>query len=68
VGRGRHRPVPHRADARAGDPEEGVQQLADMGIAFTMDVGEGWWLDVDDPRAHRLAEDHFGARLRDISA
>src|SRR5687768_3432750 len=50
----------------AGSLSEGVQQLADRGQALTLDVTGNWWLDVDDPRAHRLAEEHFRAGLRDI--
>ena len=42
-----------------GSLSEGVQLLADEGLAFALDGGGRWWLDVDDPRAHRLAEDHF---------
>ena len=44
---------------RAGSLSDGMQRLADAGAAFTMDIGEGdgaWWLDVDDPRAHAIAE------------
>lgn len=39
-----------------GSLSEGVQRLADQGRAFAMDNGGRWWLDVDDPRAHALAE------------
>lgn len=48
-----------------GSLSEGVQALADQGEAFTHDVTGAWWLDVDDPRAHALAEAHFAT---DISA
>ena len=44
----------------AGSLSEGMQRLADAGRAATMDIGDdpadAWWLDVDDPRAHALAE------------
>ena len=40
----------------AGSLSEGMQRLADAGRAATLDVGEAWWLDVDDPRAHAMAE------------
>jgi len=42
-----------------GSLSEGVQQLADEGLAETLDVSGSWWLDVDDPRALALAEEHF---------
>ena len=44
---------------KAGSLSEGMQVLADAGRAQTHDVGSGpaaWWMDVDDPRAHALAE------------
>jgi choline kinase len=42
-----------------GSLSEGVQRLADHGRAFALDIGERWWLDVDDPRALALAEAHL---------
>jgi choline kinase len=42
-----------------GSLSEGVQALAGRGLASTLDVSGSWWLDVDDPRAHALAEAHF---------
>ena len=30
---------------------------SDAGRAATMDIGDAWWMDVDDPRAHALAEE-----------
>ena len=47
------------AAGRPGSLSDGMQVLADAGRAFTHDIGEGpgaWWIDVDDPRAHALAE------------
>lgn len=44
------------ADGKNGSLSDGMQRLADQGRAATMDIGEAWWLDVDDPRAHALAE------------
>jgi choline kinase len=44
------------AEGKAGSLSEGMQRLADAGRAATMDIGDAWWLDVDDPRAHALAE------------
>ena len=45
-----------------GSLSEGVQQLADAGEAYTLDVTGRWWMDVDDPRAHALAEEELRAR------
>lgn len=48
------------AAGKAGSLSDGMQALADQGRAATMDIGvdshEAWWLDVDDPRAHAIAE------------
>ncbi len=44
------------AGGKAGSLSEGMQILADAGRAATMDIGDAWWLDVDDPRAFALAE------------
>jgi choline kinase len=45
-----------------GSLSEGVQQLADEGRALALDVTGKWWMDVDDPRAHALAEEELGLR------
>jgi 1L-myo-inositol 1-phosphate cytidylyltransferase len=42
-----------------GSLSEGVQSLADRGRAETLEVTGRWWLDVDDPRAFALAEEHL---------
>ena len=47
----------------AGSLSDGMQRLADAGRAATMDIGEAWWIDVDDPRAHANAEAQASARL-----
>ena len=48
------------AQGKSGSLSDGMQRLADAGRAATMDIGEdpqdAWWMDVDDPRAHRIAE------------
>jgi 1L-myo-inositol 1-phosphate cytidylyltransferase len=54
------------ADGKSGSLSDGMQRLADAGRAATMDIGEAWWLDVDDPRAHILAEAEAPAQLRNI--
>ena len=51
-------------DAGAGGSlSDGMQRLADAGRAATMDIGEAWWIDVDDPRSHAIAEAEASARL-----
>ncbi len=56
------------ADGKAGSLSEGMQRLADAGRAATMDIGDAWWLDVDDPRAHALAEAEAPKYLPEIFA
>jgi choline kinase len=51
------------AGGAAGSLSEGMQRLADAGRAATMDIGDAWWIDVDDPRAHAIAEAEAPARL-----
>lgn len=51
------------ANGAAGSLSEGMQRLADAGVAGTADIGSAWWIDVDDPRAHALAEAHAPAAL-----
>jgi choline kinase len=45
------------AAGRPGSLSDGMQVLADKGRAATMDIDDSWWMDVDDPRAHALAEE-----------
>jgi choline kinase len=45
------------AAGKSGSLSDGMQRLADAGRAFTMDIDDAWWMDVDDPRAHALAEE-----------
>jgi len=45
------------AVGKPGSLSDGMQILADRGRAATMDIEDAWWLDVDDPRAHALAEE-----------
>ena len=42
---------------KSGSLSDGMQRLADAGRAATMDIGDSWWIDVDDPRAHAIAEE-----------
>ncbi len=45
------------ASGKAGSLSDGMQWLADQGRAATYDIKGAWWMDVDDPRAHTLAEE-----------
>jgi 1L-myo-inositol 1-phosphate cytidylyltransferase len=54
------------AEGKSGSLSEGMQKLADAGRAATMDIGKAWWLDVDDPRAHALAEAQAPVQLPEI--
>jgi choline kinase len=56
------------AEGKSGSLSEGMQRIADAGRAATMDIGDAWWLDVDDPRAHGLAEAEAPQRLPEIYA
>ncbi len=44
------------AEGAAGSLSEGMQLLADRGAADTIDTTGHWWIDVDDPRMHAMAE------------
>jgi 1L-myo-inositol 1-phosphate cytidylyltransferase len=54
------------AAGASGSLSDGMQRLADAGRAATMDIGEAWWLDVDDPTAHKLAEEQAPQMLSGI--
>jgi 1L-myo-inositol 1-phosphate cytidylyltransferase len=56
------------AEGKSGSLSDGMQRLADAGRAATMDIGDAWWLDVDDPRAHALAEQEAPKHLPEIFA
>jgi len=56
---------------KQGSLSDGMQMLADQGRAATLDIGNAWWMDVDDPKAHRMAEellDEQFSLLGDVSA
>jgi 1L-myo-inositol 1-phosphate cytidylyltransferase len=55
-------------DGAAGSLSEGMQRLADAGRAATMDIGDAWWLDVDEPRFHALAESEAPLHLPELFA
>lgn len=46
------------ADGRSGSLSEGIQWLADNKRAATIDVGNAFWIDVDDPTALAMAASH----------
>ena len=56
------------AAGQAGSRSEGMQRLADSGRAATWEIGGAWWLDVDDPRAHALAEQQAPHFLSEVYA
>ena len=58
------------AAGRSGSLSDGVQRLADRRQAGTLEIGGAWWLDVDDPASHALAEAHLAERrpIRDSAA
>ncbi len=57
-------------EGKSGSLSDGMQRLANAGRAATMDIGTdpraAWWLDVDDPRAHAIAEAEAPAMLKSI--
>lgn len=56
------------AGGGAGSISSGVEALAAAGQASVVDVGDAWWLDVDDPRALAQAEDALVARAHGLAA
>ncbi len=50
-------------DGQPGSLSNGMQRLADAARAATMDIGEAWWLDVDEPYYHRIAEEQAPLHL-----
>lgn len=51
------------ASGAPGSLSDGMQRLADKGRARTMDIGESWWIDVDDPRSLAQAEAQMPAQI-----
>jgi choline kinase len=55
------------ASGKAGSLSEGVQALAAYDRAATLDIDDAWWIDIDDPHYHALAEEtamwHFAQAL-----
>lgn len=56
------------AHGAAGSLSEGMQRLADRGLADTVDVTGQWWIDVDDPHMHALAQVLAPQHLPDVFA
>jgi choline kinase len=56
------------AEGQDGSLSEGMQRLADVGRAATMNIGDAWWLDVDEPHYHAIAEAEAPTRLAEVYA
>ena len=56
------------AAGRPGSLTDGMQELARRGRAATMQIGDAWWIDIDDPAMHVLAEQQAPQQLADIFA
>ncbi len=54
------------AEGRPGSLSDGMQILAEQGRAATMEIGGHWWIDVDDPHMHALAEQGIRDHLPDL--
>ena len=48
------------AQGGIGSISEGMQQLADKGLAAAFDIGDRFWIDIDDPAAFGRAEREAG--------
>ncbi len=51
-----------------GSLSDGMQRLADQGLAQTCDIGDSWWMDVDDARALELAKAQMREYLPELAA
>jgi 1L-myo-inositol 1-phosphate cytidylyltransferase len=51
------------AAGQPGSLSDGMQRLADLRRAGTVDIGDAWWIDVDDPRALALAAQQAAGHL-----
>ena len=48
------------AEGGVGSISEGMQRLADKGLAAAYDIGDRFWIDIDDPAAFGRAEREAG--------
>ena len=55
-------------EGASGSLSDGMQRLATAGRARAADIGEGWWLDVDDARALDLARKQAPAHIGYLKA
>ncbi len=55
------------SEGAAGSLSEGMQRLAERGAADTIDVTGHWWIDVDDPRMHAIAEAEAAYQLEGLA-
>ena len=53
-------------NGRPGSLSDGMQALAERGRARTVDIGDAWWIDVDDEKFLRLAEAQVRTHLPEI--
>jgi choline kinase len=60
------------AAGKHGSLSEGVQVLAAVNRAATLDIDDAWWIDIDDPHYHALAEEtamwHFAQALAETGS
>lgn len=58
------------AEGQAGSLSQGMKRLADHRLADTVDVTGHWWIDVDDPYMHAIAEagvpHHLGGKPQTV--
>jgi len=55
------------ASGKAGSLSEGVTVLTETNRATTLDIEDAWWIDIDDPHYHAIADEtamwHFAQAL-----
>lgn len=44
------------AEGRPGSLSDGVQYLARQGLVDTQNIGDAWWIDVDEPASYAIAQ------------
>lgn len=53
---------------KPGSLSDGMQMLADAGRAHVHEIDQAWWIDVDDPRAHALAQQQAPTHVPGLDA